>query len=227
LAAFPQRKTAEFRFVNNREIPGGSLPMPNRQAFSLLLVFLILCKPTSAQHKQLTIDDIFDPQLRTNFTGFVPDITWLPNGREYLLASQSSSGNSALRVVRTDDGADRPLFDVSQMERALDELPGFSTAEASVIARDTSFEFNPTFSAVLFSAHDDLYYYELNRGRVRRLTSDQAPETDATFSPDGRLVAFIRNNDLLVVDVREGHERALTTNGSADRLNGRLDWVYE
>ena len=47
-----------------------------------------------------------------------------------------------------------------------------------------------------------------------------------TFSPDGRLVAFVRAHNLYVVDL-EGHERALTTDGHAQRLNGRLDWVYQ
>ncbi len=47
-----------------------------------------------------------------------------------------------------------------------------------------------------------------------------------TFSPDGRLVAFVRAHNLYVVDL-EGHERSLTTDGHAQRLNGRLDWVYQ
>jgi dipeptidyl-peptidase-4 len=201
--------------------------MLNRRALRLLLVVLVLVSPARAQRKLLTVDDIYDPQRKIDFTGSVPDITWLPSGREYLLSSGSEGNASPLRVVDAATGASKPFFDAERMERAFDALPGFDAAEAREISRRDSFTFNPTYTAVVVQTHDDLYAYELGADRAVRLTSDPATETNVSFSPDGRLVAFVRDRDLFVVDVRDGRERALTTTGGPDRLNGRLDWVYE
>jgi dipeptidyl-peptidase-4 len=40
-------------------------------------------------------------------------------------------------------------------------------------------------------------------------------------------VAFVRRNNLHVVDVTSQREQAITTDGSHERLNGKLDWLYQ
>ena len=52
-------------------------------------------------------------------------------------------------------------------------------------------------------------------------------EEEPAWSPDSRRVAFVRGNDLYVVEVGAGREERLTRDGSADILNGKLDWVYQ
>jgi dipeptidyl-peptidase 4 len=202
--------------------------MPIRQSFRVLLIALIICTPAAAQKKkQLTIDDIFDPKLKVNFAGSNPTIEWLPNGREYLLDSDARSDEGPLLVIDAATGASKPLYDARLMEQAFAALAGFSADEAKTIAGSDSFTFNPAYTAVVVDAHDDLYYYKFGGDRAVRLTSDPMPETNASFSPDGRFVGFVRSSNLYIVDVWQGRERALTTNGNSDRLNGRLDWVYE
>ena len=61
---------------------------------------------------------------------------------------------------------------------------------------------------------------------MTRLTSAPGEEEEPEFSPDGRLLAFVRAGNLYATDL-EGHERALTTDGTAEILNGKLDWVYQ
>ena len=53
----------------------------------IVLLLLALCLPALAQQKLLTIDDIFDPAKRVNFSGSVPTIRWLKDGTHYLQAN--------------------------------------------------------------------------------------------------------------------------------------------
>jgi hypothetical protein len=50
------------------------------QAFLCLLICAV---PTLAQNKMLTVEDIFDPVKRVNFTGTTPNIRWLKDGTHY------------------------------------------------------------------------------------------------------------------------------------------------
>jgi dipeptidyl-peptidase-4 len=61
---------------------------------------------------------------------------------------------------------------------------------------------------------------------VRRVTNTEAPESSSRFSPDGRFVAYVRDGDLHAADSATGAERRLTRDGTPDRLNGTLSWVY-
>ena len=68
--------------------------MKQRQSlFALVLLVLALCIPALAQEKQLTIDDIFDPAKKVNFSGTPPNIRWLKDGTHYLLANDASKKN--------------------------------------------------------------------------------------------------------------------------------------
>jgi dipeptidyl-peptidase-4 len=120
-----------------------------------------------------------------------------------------------------------PLFDPGQMETALASVRGVSRDEAGRLSRSSDLTFNSARTAVLLTIVDDLYYYDIPTRRAARLTTADGPEEEATFSPDGRFVAFVRANDLHVVDVASSRERAITSDGSAEILNGKLDWLYQ
>jgi dipeptidyl-peptidase-4 len=89
-----------------------------------------------------------------------------------------------------------------------------------------SLTFNAKKNAVVLSLADDLYIYYPGRELALRITSTPGKEEEATFSPDGRKIAFIRNNNLFVADMGD-RERQLTTDGGAEILNGKLDYVYQ
>jgi dipeptidyl-peptidase-4 len=61
---------------------------------------------------------------------------------------------------------------------------------------------------------------------VLRVTNTEAAEESPRFSPDGRLVAYVRDGDIHAADTATGAERRLTRDGTPDRLNGKLSWVY-
>jgi dipeptidyl-peptidase-4 len=94
------------------------------------------------------------------------------------------------------------------------------------LAADSPADTAADFSGLIYSFADDLYYYAVKPGALRRLTNDPAPELNPTFSPDGRRVAFTRRNDLFSVNLATGLETRLTTDGSDTILNGRASWVY-
>lgn len=181
--------------------------------------------------KVLTINDLYDPATRVNF-GAPPvrggGYTWL-NDTEYLRVTDprtSQPPRHTIVKVNAATGAETPLFDQARLAAALSAVAGIPAADAERLSRLRTYVMNPTRTALLVDSGNDLFLWTLGADRVVRLTHSAGPEEEATFGPDGRLVAFVRAHNLYVVDL-EGRERALTTDGHAQLLNGRLDWVYQ
>ena len=195
----------------------------------LLLFALLLLRPAAAraQEKLLSVEDIYDPVKRVNFSGSPPSaLEWLADGEHYLQARREA-GTATLMRVNARTGQSAPFFDAARMEAALRKLPDVGEANARRLARQGSYKMNPARTAVLLNFNRDLLYYELNTDAAARLTTDTEEETEEDFSPDGRWVSFVRKNDLYVADVKTRTERRLTRTGDEKTLNGVLDWVYE
>ena len=196
------------------------------------LAAVLLTGSAAAQQRLLTLDDIYHPDRRVDFSGDVPaGLAWLSD-THYLRTDREPGGGPAdLTAVDAVTGAAEPLVDGAALERALADLPGMSAATARRAARRPRLVWNADHSAAIMNLSNDLHLLE-RRGaddlRVRRLTRGPAAESMPSFSPDGRLVAFVRDHDLAVADVDTGRERALTEGGDGVRLlNGELDWVYQ
>src|SRR5688500_8359563 len=201
---------------------------PKTFGLHVLLALLVLCPAAAvAQQKALTIEDIYDPVKRVNFSGSAPSgLVWLNDGEHYLQARREGGAVTLLKVnARTGESA--PFFDAARMEAALAKVPGVTAREARLLTRQGSYKMNPAQTAVVLNNLSDLIYYEWNSDTASRLTSGPEQETEEDFSPDGSLVSFVRANDLYVVDVKTRAERRLTRTGAGKILNGVLDWVYE
>jgi dipeptidyl-peptidase-4 len=174
----------------------------------------------------LTVDDIYHPSRRVNFSG-TPEtaISWL-DASTYLTRRRGTGGAEWLRVDAS-TGRASPLFDAARMEQALVSLPGVTREEASQLARSSELTFNPARTGALVVIADDLYFYDFDSAKAVRLTTQGGEEEVPAFSPDGRLVAFVRANNLYVLDLASQREQALTSDGSRERLNGKLDWLYQ
>ena len=202
--------------------------MASRIPASLAVALALVTASLAAQAPQrsLTIDLIYNPQTRINFSGTPPpSVRWM-DANTYLTARRADQGVEWVQVDAV-SGRTTPLFDQSRLERAIAALPGVSPSDATAIARSDDVTFNPLRDLALFSLKADLYAYDMLGGKVIRLTSTAGEEEEATFSPSGRMVAFVRSSNLFVVDADTLRERALTTDGSADILNGKLDWLYQ
>jgi dipeptidyl-peptidase 4 len=196
--------------------------------FVVLVCVLLHGAATQAQNKSLTIDDIFDPVKRVNFSGTPASPRWLKDGLHYLVASKDRNATPRLLKVNALTGKTEPFYDAAKMEAAFAALPGFNKEVAHRLANQTFYQLNPAETGVLINQANDLFYYELGSDRALRLTSNPDEEVGEAFSPDGRMVSFIRGNNLYVEDLSmQRRERALTSDGSPKLLNGRLDWVYQ
>lgn len=190
--------------------------------FAFAFVILSLSVTAFAQNKLLTIDDIFDPAKRVNFSGNPPlGLTWLKDGKSYL---QSKKGE--LLRVNAMTGEAAPFFDAAKMEAAFVKA-GVGTDDARALAHQPSYTLNNAETATVINFKNDLYFYDFANDRAARLTNKDGEETNEEFSPDGKFVAFVRGNNLYVVETATGREHSLTSDGDVKHLNGRLDWIYE
>jgi dipeptidyl-peptidase-4 len=199
--------------------------MRNRLRFTSLAAVLAACSAVLAAQgpqRSLSVDVIYHPERRADFSG-VPPIaaTWL-DANAYLLAQ----GDGWTKVDAVSGRSSR-YFDPAPMEKALAALPGVTRDEAARLARSSRMTMNPSHTGALLTVADDLYFYDVASTKASRLTATPGEEEEATFSPDGRLVAFVRSHDLHVVDIASQREQAVTTDGSAEILNGKLDWLYQ
>jgi len=187
---------------------------------------LAVTASAQAPARGLTIDAIYNPERRVDFSGTPASaLRWIDDAN-YLQRRRAGRGVEWLTVDAL-SGRTAPLFDIARMEEALAALPGMTREKAGDITRETEITFNPARTAGLVTIDDDLYLYDLAAERVVRLTSAAGAEEEATFSPNGRMVAFVRTNNLYVVDAGGRQERALTNDGSPFLLNGKLDWLYQ
>jgi dipeptidyl-peptidase-4 len=198
------------------------------RAAALLVLGLALPATSPAQHRRLTLDDIYDPEKKLELGGTpATGLAWISD--THFLWPKSDPKTKATQLLRVEaaTGKAEPFLSSQRMEQALARLPGVSREEAGELARRTSYTMNERRSALLLTLAGDLYQYEPASDRALRLTWEAGEEELASYSPDGRLVAFVRGSDLHVVDVASQRERALTSDGGENLLNGKLDWVYQ
>jgi len=195
-----------------------------KRIFRLAFLVIVSCASVAAQDRLLTIDDIFsiDPRVRINFGGVPTRLRWTADGRAF---RQVLNG----KPVRTDaiTGQSNASFDTDRLAAALASTAGLSSDQARRLAISPDVVYSEKEDALVINNANDLWYYSITAGTLRRLTNDKDDELEAAFSPDGKFVSFVRGNNLFVVDTAKGGEKQLTRDGGEKIFNGYLDWVYE
>src|SRR5947209_20187258 len=121
-----------------------------RKPLILIIVLLVLGSPrVFAQNKLLTIDDIFDPAKRVNFSGTPANPRWLKDGEHYIVASKDRNAFPRLLKINAVTGKSEPFYDAAKMQAAFLAMPGTSKDDAHRLANQTSYEFNPNETGVL------------------------------------------------------------------------------
>ena len=194
-----------------------------------LAVLMVAVAAAVGQGERLTLDELYHPENKIDFTPSPPAILrWLKDGEHYV-QTKKDGDSGAPRVVRVHarTGEESPLYDSARVISALARLEGFDQEKAGHLRKKGLPIFSPDESAVLWRYQDDLFYYDSGSDRALRLTSTRQEEREPSFSPDGRKVAYIRDYDLYVFDLRRSREHRLTRGGHENLLNGILDWVYQ
>lgn len=194
----------------------------------IVIVCFITLIPALAQEKMLTIDDIFDPDSKVDFSGSAPSrLVWLD--ADHYLESRAVSGTRTRQLMKINaaTGEAVPFYDAAKMEAAFAALPGLSKEAARQLANRPFYQMNDANTAALINYANDLFYYEFASNKAVRLTETPEEEVGEEFSPDSRLISFVRSNNIYVVDITSQRERALTNDGGAKVFNGQLNWVYQ
>ena len=208
--------------------PNTGIIMKQATRLGVLLFILTPTGSALAQERLLSIDALYDPERRIDFSGApASGLAWISDTHYLQPTTDPDAQRTELMTVEAATGETEPLFDAAKMESAITALPGITAGEAQRLARRRSYTMNRARTATVLTIAGDLYHYEFGADRARRLTFSPGGEEEVSFSPDGATVLFVRSHNLYVVDLESGRERALTTDGSAELLNGKLDWVYQ
>src|SRR5436190_805470 len=99
-----------------------------------LLAALIVSAVAGAQPRPLTLDDLYDPASRANFSGNPPpSVHWVdPTHFTWL---RPGPNQAEWQLVDAAGGSTRPLFDAARMTARLTSDAELSDADARAIAR--------------------------------------------------------------------------------------------
>ena len=132
--------------------------MRNRYFLFLVLALIPFQAPgVLAQNKQLTVEDIFDPVKKVNFSGTTPTVRWLKDGKHYLLTSATKGDTARIQKVDAATGEAVPFFDVAKMQAALTALGGVTEADAKQLANRSTYQMSNDERAVLINWNNDLF----------------------------------------------------------------------
>ncbi|ARV12425.1 S9 family peptidase [Gilvibacter sp. SZ-19] len=186
----------------------------------ILGVFFLCASLGIAQKKQITLEDIWQGEFRTQY---MDRLQSLDNGKEYVVLNYDRKARASTVDV----------FDYATSEKVRTLV---NTQSLDGIDYIISYELSDDESKMLIATQlqsiyrrstlGTYYVYDLDSESLE-LVADM-PIQEPTFSPDGSKVAYGYNNNIYVRDLASGTTTEVTTDGKKNRIiNGITDWVYE
>ena len=189
---------------------------------ALALASIAAAQPVGS--KMLTVERIFSaPSL----SGYLTEgVEWTPDSKR---VSYFGHGRSGVELWATDaaTGQTKVLVKADVLESAM-PLQRTDLIQSTGLGRVQTQDYlwSPTGSSLLLIGGNSLVLLDLHTMKPKTLVSGAFDIDDPKFSPDGKWVSFVRESNLWVVNVASGNAKPLTTGGTADVLEGQLDWVY-
>jgi dipeptidyl-peptidase-4 len=186
----------------------------------ILGVFFLCASLGIAQKKQISLEDIWQGEFRTQY---MDRLQSLDNGKEYVV----------LNYDRKERASTVDVYDYATSEKVRTLV---NTQSLDGIDYIISYELSDDESKMLIATQlqsiyrrstlGTYYVYDLDSESLE-LVADM-PIQEPTFSPDGSKVAYGYNNNIYVRDLASGTTTEVTTDGKKNRIiNGITDWVYE
>jgi len=146
-----------------------------------------------------------------------------PETREEVVVDAPAAGDDE------EDSADQ---DEAAVAAALLSLPGFDAERAGKVAgrRRASAEGSGGARTVLMTDGATLVFYGRDAAgaeRVGVVPEEEGPFELLELSGDGRFAFWVHDHDLSALNTLTGDLVPITENGGPERLNGKLDWVYQ
>ncbi|HLV39680.1 S9 family peptidase [Xanthomarina sp.] len=186
----------------------------------LLLFCFLATLLTSAQNKEITLEEIWNGTFRTEGMDALHS---MKNGQQYsVLDFDRSSGVTAIDVYDY-----KTLKKVKTLVNSSD-LEGITYFTNYTFSEDESLILLATDVTQIFrrSSLGKYYIFDVKSKKLTLVAEEKIQEP--TFSPDGSKMAYGYNNNLFVKDLSSGKTTQITFDGEKNKIiNGITDWVYE
>src|SRR5690554_873412 len=186
----------------------------------LLLFCFLATLLTSAQNKEITLEEIWNGTFRTEG---MDTLHSMKNGQQYsVLDFDRSSGVTAIDVYDY-----KTLKKVKTLVNSSD-LEGITYFTNYTFSEDESLILLATDVTQIFrrSSLGKYYIFDVKSKKLTLVAEEKIQEP--TFSPDGSKMAYGYNNNLFVKDLSSGKTTQITFDGEKNKIiNGITDWVYE
>lgn len=193
--------------------------MVDRHLAVSCLLLLVATQGAFSQKKPVTLDDI---GRGADGSGLATEIKWRPDSSGF-----SFKRGNQFYFYEVEGKRTRELPDCNKlcMEAVtVPDPPAFEWTNRN--AREETTQWCSDNRHLLVKSNGDLFYMDSQENTVRQITKTLYDEADPKLSPDCKLIVFRKDYDLYSVRVDNGYIRTLTRGGTAERMNGRLDWVY-
>lgn len=191
-----------------------------RFLYFLLICSLGFCAAVNAQQKQITVEDIYTGEFRTQGMDVLRSMN---SGKQYTILNKDPYRG----LVSVD------TYDYSTLEKVGTLI---STGDVDGLEDFTSYTFSKDETKLLLASDVEsifrrstlgvFYVYDMASKKLTKINDSKIQEP--TLSPDGNKVAYVKDNNLFVMDLKNGQTQQITEDGVKNKIiNGVTDWVYE
>jgi dipeptidyl-peptidase-4 len=185
----------------------------------LVVALLLLTSIVTAQHKKITLDEIWGGTFRA----------------DRMQSFNALQGNyyAVLNYDRPTKSTSIDQHDFATLEKVSTLL---NTSENSDIKTIEDYQFNKDENKLLITIESTPIYRHSTLGKfvVYDLVTKKTTAVDAdfiqepTFSPDAKKIAFVKNNNIYIKNLETQKTTQITFDGKKNEIiNGVADWVYE